>query len=149
MQERKGKRKMFLNGVWETAALFFLGLVSGIIIAGGLFAFVVKVGVITRLVTATRTAKYIPVYEDVLVVGVTIANSISLYSFRASYIGFVLPICGLCSGIYVGCLAVALAEVVNVMPVFARRVKLKYGMSLLIVAFAIGKMLGTWYQLLW
>ena len=43
MQERKGKRKMSLNSVWETAALFFLGLVSGIIIAGGLFAFVVKV----------------------------------------------------------------------------------------------------------
>lgn len=149
MQERRGKRKMSLDGVWETAALFFLGLVSGIIIAGGLFAFVVKVGVITRLVTATRTAKYIPVYEDVLVVGVTIANSISLYPLRVSHIGFVLPVCGLFSGIYVGCLAVALAEVVNVMPVFARRVKLKYGMSLLIVAFAIGKLLGTWYQLLW
>lgn len=148
MQERKGKRKMSLNSVWETVALFFLGLVSGIIIAGGLFAFVVKVGVITRLVTATRTAKYIPLYEDVLVIGVTIANSISLYQFRASHIGFILPFCGLFSGIYVGCLAVALAEVVNVMPVFARRVKLKYGMSLLIVAFAIGKMLGTWYQLL-
>ena len=148
MQERKEKRKMSLNSVWETVALFFLGLVSGIIIAGGLFAFVVKVGVITRLVTATRTANYIPIYEDVLVVGVKIANSISLYQFRTSYMGFVLPVCGLFSGIYVGCLAVALAEVVNVMPVFARRVKLKYGMSLLIVAFAIGKMLGTWYQLL-
>ena len=140
MQERKGKRKMSLSSVWETTALFFLGLVSGIIIAGGLFAFVVKVGVITRLVTATRTAKYIPVYEDVLVIGVTIANIISLYQLRTSHIGFVLPFCGLFSGIYVGCLAVALAEVVNVMPVFARRVKLKYGMSLLIVAFAIGKM---------
>ena len=148
MQERKGKRRMYFESVWETAALLFLGLVSGIMIAGGLFAFVVKVGVITRLVTATRTAKYVPVYEDVLVVGVTLANIISLYNLRASRIGFLLPFCGFFSGIYVGCLAVALAEVVNVMPVFARRVKLKYGMSLLVVAFAIGKMLGAWYQLL-
>ena len=149
MQERKGKRKMYLESLWETVVLLFLGLAAGIMIAGGLFAFVVKVGVITRLVTATRTAKYIPVYEDVLVVGVTIANTISLYQFRTSHVGFILPFCGVFSGIYVGCLAVALAEVVNVMPVFARRVKLKYGMSLLIVAFAIGKMLGTWYQFLW
>ena len=141
-----GKRRMYLEQVWETAALCFLGLVSGIIIAGGLFAFVVKVGVITRLVTATQTAKNIPIYEDVLVVGVTIANIFSLYNLNTLRIGFLLPFCGLFSGIYVGCLAVALAEVVNVMPVFAKRVKLKYGMSLVVVAFAIGKMLGTWYQ---
>ena len=69
MQERKVKRKMSLESVWETAFLLFIGIVSGIIIAGGLFAFIVKIGVITRLVTATRTAKYISVYEDVLVVG--------------------------------------------------------------------------------
>ena len=148
MQERKGKRKMYLESLWETTALFLLGLVSGIVIAGGLFAFVVKVGVITRLVTATRTARRIPLYEDVLVVGVTIANGVSLYTPIIRHTAFLLPFCGLFSGIYVGCLAVALAEVVNVMPVFARRVKLKYVMSLLIVGFAIGKMLGTWYQLL-
>lgn len=139
---------MYLESLWETVVFIFIGLVSGIIIAGGLFAFVVTVGVMTRLVTATKTAKRILLYEDVLVIGVAIANGISLYTPTVRYTGFLLPFCGLFSGIYVGCLAVALAEVVNVMPVFARRVKLKYGMSWLIVGFAIGKMLGTWYQLL-
>lgn len=139
---------MYLESLLETAALFLLGLVSGIVIAAGLFAFVVKIGVITRLVTATKTARRVSLYEDVLVVGVTTANLISLYQPANLQVGFLLPLFGVFSGIYVGCLAVALAEVVNVMPVFSRRIKLKQGMSFLIVGFALGKMFGTWYQLL-
>ena len=139
---------MLLEAVLQNIALSFLGIVSGILIAGGLFGFVVKIGVVTRLVTATKTAKHIFLYEDVLVIGVVIANLISLYMPTIPYMDIVLPICGLFSGIYVGCLAVALAEVVNVMPVFARRIRLKYGMSFLIVSLALGKMCGAWYQLL-
>ena len=139
---------MSLESLLETTALFLLGLVSGIIIAGGLFAFVVTIGVITRLVTATKTAKRVSLYEDVVVVGVALANIVSLYQPTILHTEFLLPFFGVFSGIYVGCLAVALAEVVNVMPVFSRRIKLKYGMSFLIVGFALGKMFGTWYQLL-
>ena len=41
-----------------------------------------------------------------------------------------------------GCLAVALAEVLNVFPVLFRRANLKNGLGFLITAFAAGKTVG-------
>ena len=37
--------------------------------------------------------------------------------------GFILPFFGVLSGIFVGCWAMALAEILNVFPIFIRRVK--------------------------
>jgi stage V sporulation protein AB len=46
-------------------------------------------------------------------------------------------------GIFVGCLAIALSEVLDGIPIFARRVKLKKGVSIAVIAVAIGKLVGS------
>ena len=55
-----------------------------------------------------------------------------------------LTIFGMSAGIFVGCLAVALAEILDTFPIFFRRLNLKdeFGETLLFVM-AIGKMLGS------
>ena len=47
----------------------------------------------------------------------------------------------------IGCQAVALAEALKVIPVFAKRIQLKVGLSLIILILAIGKGLGALWQL--
>ena len=60
--------------------------------------------------------------------------------------GWFTVLWGLCSGIYVGCVAVALAEVLNVFPVLFLRLKVDRGMSYFMVMMALGKMCGAfWY----
>ena len=60
-----------------------------------------------------------------------------------------LVVYGLASGVFLGCLSVALAEVLNVFPVLFRRVNLKNGLGFLITAFAVGKTVGGLVYFLW
>ena len=49
----------------------------------------------------------------------------------------------LCTGIFVGVLAMALTEVLNVLPILLRRTRLTKGLPWLILAFALGKVVGS------
>ena len=53
-----------------------------------------------------------------------------------------LAIFGLVSGVYVGAWAMALAEIVDAIPIFMRRISLKRGVGLLIAGLAFGRTLG-------
>lgn len=131
----------------RTVVYYVLGISFGVAVAAGLFAFVTTVGVVTRLAAGTKTAKYVMLYETITIFGVTIANGFDLFQWTLNT-GVVFRIyAGLFSGIFVGCLAAALAEVVNVFPVMTRRIKLKVGMAYLVLAFALGKGVGAWYHL--
>ncbi|MBQ9767596.1 MAG: stage V sporulation protein AB [Lachnospiraceae bacterium] len=125
-----------------------LGISFGVAVAAGLFAFLVTVGVLTRLAAGTKTAKYIMLYESVAIFGVTIANVVDLFRIPLFDGTIWRLVCGLFCGVFVGCLAAALAEVVNVLPVMTRRIKLRVGMAYIVLAFALGKGFGAWYQLI-
>ena len=55
---------------------------------------------------------------------------------------------GIGAGVFTGCLAAALAEVVNMMPVLSERVSLKKGMVGIMLLFALGKLAGSLFGLL-
>ncbi len=70
---------------------------------------------------------------------------------KTSYAGVTVsavlqPIIGLSQGIFVGCLAVSLAEALNATAIFARRVKLRIGLSYIILAVAVGKVTAAIIQ---
>ncbi|MCH5273953.1 MAG: stage V sporulation protein AB [Lachnospiraceae bacterium] len=133
----------FRTGLYCSVGIFF-----GISVAAGLFAFITTIGVVTRLAAGTKTAKYVMLYESVIVFGLTLSNIFDLYRVELSCGTLCRSAYGWFSGIFVGCLAAALAEVVRVLPVFAKRIKLRVGIPLVVMAFAIGKGLGSWYQLI-
>ena len=129
------------------AILVFIGLASGLGIAGGVFAFIVMIGVLPRLAAKTHTAWAVWHYENAVLVGGFIGNLVSVFDCQVplTYVGLLLF--GIFSGIYVGCFAMALAEVVNVIPIFSKRMKLRKGMAAIILAMALGKAFGSLYQL--
>jgi len=134
---------------WIRMAFYYgVGISFGAAVAAGLFAFITTVGVVTRLAAGTKTAKYVMLYETIAIVGVTVANMVDLFQWQFAGGVMFRSVCGLFSGVFVGCLAAALAEVVNVFPVMARRIKLKVGMAYLVLAFALGKGFGAWYHLI-
>lgn len=131
-----------------TILYYLCGIFFGTAVAAGLFAFITTVGVVTRLAAGTKTAKHLMLYETIAIVAVTLANGVDFFQWQIPFGVIFRAGCGLFTGIFVGCLAAALAEVVNVFPVITRRIKLKVGMPYLVVAFALGKGFGAWYELI-
>lgn len=127
--------------------LIIIGLAGGLSIAGGTFAFIVMIGVLPRLAGRTHTAWAYWQYENMVIAGGLIGNILYLFPMRVpvGYVG--LSLFGVFTGIYVGCFAMALAEVLNIIPIFSRRIKLKVGLPIIIAAIAIGKALGSFYQM--
>lgn len=129
--------------------LVILGLSFGFVIAGGIYSFIAMVGVFNRLATRTKTASKVMLYEDVVTFGAGVGNAIYFWNIQIP-IGVVgLIVIGLSMGIFVGCLAIALAEVLNVIPTFARRTHLKTGLAALLSSLAVGKLCGVLFQLVY
>ena len=129
--------------------LVLLGLCAGGVTAAGIFSFIAMVGVVTRLSTRTGTANRIQLYEDAVTVGSTLGNLYYFWPVELIFGRGILVLYGVSAGIFIGCLAVALAEVLNVIPVFSRRIQLKQGLSWIVCAMAFGKIIGSLYQLVW
>ena len=116
--------------------------------AGGLFAFLALIGVVTRLAAGTTTAKYITFYEDMSLLGCVGGNLLFLYGFSLPLGNIFLGLYGIGAGVFTGCLAAALAEVVNMMPVLSERIHLKKGLAGIMAMFAFGKLAGSLFGLL-
>ena len=54
-----------------------------------------------------------------------------------------LIIFGFFAGMFVGCLALAIAEMLNSIPIFARRIGFRHGLGVAIAAAACGKLVGS------
>lgn len=135
--------------IWlENMAYLIVGLCGGLLVAGGLFAFFALVGVVTRLAAGTATAKFLLFYEDMALLGCTAGNLLFLHKFELPLGNILLGMYGIGAGVFTGCLAAALAEVVNMMPVLSERVSLKKGMAGIMTMFALGKLAGSLFGLL-
>ena len=56
---------------------------------------------------------------------------------------FILAAGGLFSGMLVGCLALAIAEMLDSIPIFTRRISFRHGLGLVVLSMAIGKLVGS------
>lgn len=123
--------------------LGIVGLSSGFAVAGGMFAFLIALGVVSRFAGKTHTAKYILYYEDAAAIGGILGNLVSIYAFQvpvgmAGVVSF-----GLFSGIFTGAWAMALTEIVDAVPIFSRRIRLKTGLPWIILSMALGRTAGA------
>ncbi len=91
----------------------------------------------------THTGKYVRLYEDSVVFGATLGNLISVYKLAVPIGTAGAAIYGICSGIYVGVLALSLAESINATAIFTRRSMLKRGLAAIVLAIALGKGIGS------
>ena len=123
--------------------LVIFGGASGFLVASGVFAFIAAIGIIPRMAWRTGTRQYVRFYEDVIVLGGILGTTTRFVDYRLPSWGWLLISVALMEGIFVGVLAMALTEVLNVMPIMMRRARLTKGLQWIILAFALGKMCGS------
>ena len=127
----------------EQIILAVIGLSSGAVVAGGLFAFLIELGVIADFADRTHTAEHILLYEDSTALGGIVGTILFVFHLPIPYGSWILPIFGLFGGIFVGCWSMALAEILNVFPIFIRRIKITRYISAFIISMALGRGVGS------
>lgn len=128
--------------MWQQLFLAFLGLCSGMIIAGGVVGLMIGLSIIPRYAGITRTAAQISLYEDMTFLGITFGNLFCLFEPSLPLGTPFLILYGLFSGIFLGAWILALAEIADIFPIFCRRIKLTEGLSAIIISVAAGKSVG-------
>jgi stage V sporulation protein AB len=89
-------------------------------------------------------------YEECLIFGAVLADVLSVFPIKGSLgsspnllLTGLLVLIGVFAGIFVGCLSIALSEVLDGIPIFARRIRLKMGVSIAVLMVAVGKIAGS------
>lgn len=127
-------------------ALGVLGLSGGLAVAAGIFAFITMLGIVPRLAARTGTVRHIYFYENAIILGGALGNIWYLFQFPLPLSHIFLGALGLFSGIFVGCLAMALAETLRLLPIMINRTQIQQGFPLVVLGIALGKMAGTLLQ---
>ena len=133
-----------MKSMWAVQILLALiGLSGGIAVAGGLFAFIVELGVVADFADRTHTGDKIFFYESCAALGGIVGNIFYVFQIDLPAGAWFLAIYGILAGIFAGCWAMALAEILNVFPVFLRRARVVRYLTAFILSIALGKGLGA------
>ncbi len=150
--------------------LGFAGLCYGLLSAAGVFTVLVAVGLVPRFAGKTRTGRHVVLYEEMVIAGTIAGGALSVFGedwkpelfFRwmeehspllekiwVAAGTLFLAAFGLFCGMFIGCLALAIAEMLDSIPIFARRISFRHGIGLAVLSMAAGKLAGSLLYFLW
>lgn len=124
-----------------------IGLAGGLAVGSGLVAILIVLDLIPRLAQIANAYRMSIWFETAIICG-------SLYWTFADFMdwklalpsGVFLSIAGLIDGMFIGMLAAALTEVLNVLPILAKRLNLSDYMVGLVIAMMMGKTIGSLFD---
>ncbi|CAM3953179.1 stage V sporulation protein SpoVAB [Bacillus mobilis] len=130
----------------ESGLVILIGLAGGIAVGSGYVAFLAVLGIIPRLAQLTRSGKHIQYFEWAVIAGTLTGAWCSLKNLTFQTSQYWLVILGIFCGTFVGMLAAALTEVLNVLPILAKRVGVEGKIVVLLVALVLGKVIGSLFH---
>ena len=128
--------------------IFFYGGCCGVLVASGVFTVLLAIGLTPRFAGKTGTADKILCYENSIILG-TVLGAIGSISDKkhvmlAGLVGqILLLVIGFLIGCFVGCLALAIAEMLDSIPIFSRRIGFRHGLGIVVIFVALGKCAGS------
>jgi len=121
----------------------FIGLSGGVVVGTAFVAFLTILDIIPRLAQLTGTEKHMRVYEVIMIIAV-VTTSLADFLFLKLNIGKIVVVgAGFLMGGFIGLLASALAEVLNVIPVLLGRLDLQNYTKYIFISLASGKVVGS------
>jgi stage V sporulation protein AB len=126
------------------ACTVFVALAGGIVVGTSFVALLVIFDLIPRLAQLSNAYHLSYLFEIALITGAlyfTIADFFD-FTLKLPYVAISM-LTGLFDGMFVGMLAAALTEVMNVLPILAKRLQLSSAMIALMMAMVLGKVTGA------
>lgn len=125
----------------------FLGLAGGIAVGGGVIALFVVLDIIPRLAQLSRSYDKVHWYEGAMVSGSVVGTVADFWDFKLYLHSEIINgWIGLLNGIFIGMLAAALTEVLNVLPILAKRLHMRQYLFGLLLAMVFGKVAGSLFE---
>lgn len=125
--------------------IIFIGLSGGLVIGGAYAAFITMLEIIPRLVQISETYDYNRSYKNAYILGVFIFTIFYFSDLNINLNNLLVVITGLFMGTFTGIFSSALAEVLNVIPVMSKKLKMKDESKYLVYALLFGKVAGSLY----
>ncbi|KNF09263.1 stage V sporulation protein AB [Gottschalkia purinilytica] len=127
--------------------IIIISISGGAVVGSAAAAFLTVLDVIPRLSQISKTQGYVKLYGLVISVSITLITFLTLTNFTLNISQIVkllvIPM-GFLFGMFVGLLASALAEVLNVIPVLVKKLKISDNhIKILLISTALGKMIGS------
>jgi len=132
---------------WKILILILFGASGGAAVSAGVVALITTIGVVARLAGKSHTAEFARQYETSITLGALSGTIFSLFPVTVPIGKIGLTLAGGFIGIFVGVLAMSLAESLNITSIYARRVRLSKGISYIILGIALGRGIGAFLQL--
>ena len=133
--------------------LLLTGLSAGLLISCGMFTVLFVIGLIPRFAGKTHTGSKVIWYEESVIWGTLVGGIFSVFYENLDIFKvlgengqiFCLSFSGFFAGVFVGCLALAIGEMLNTIPIFSRRIGYRHGLGLAVTSMAFGKLVGSLY----
>lgn len=131
------------------------GVSFGALASAGVFTVLATVGLVPRFAGKMHVASKIFVLEEAVIWGTILGGTASV--FYRMFGERVLPhwlgescliVFGFFAGMFVGCMALAIAEMLNSIPIFSRRIGFRHGLGIAILCAALGKTAGSLFYFL-
>ena len=150
----------------KTLFMILAGASYGLLSSAGVFTVLVAVGLVPRFAGKTHTAKKVVLYEEMVIFGTLTGCILSVFARYCQFgawlqnrypeelelwlgIGvFWQAVYGLFAGMFIGCLALAIAEMLDSIPIMTRRISFRHGIGLTVLGMAIGKLCGSLFYFL-
>ena len=147
--------------MFERVLIGILGLFCGLMVSGGVFTALLALGLVPRFAGKTHTANKILTYESAVVAGCITGGLIEVLKIKDvlrevfynnvflpdglwnGFTGSILLTSGFFGGCFVGCVALAIAEMLDSIPIFARRIGFRKGVGVAVLVVAVGKVVGS------
>lgn len=145
--------------MFKLLILSFSGISFGLLTAAGVFTVLTAVGLIPRFVGETHSAKEVWLYEDMVILGTILGGVFSVFGHEwnmgawmrehlsAAVVHIIsdgsIILIGIFGGMFVGCLALAIAEMLDSIPIFTRRISFRHGLGCMVLSVALGKLCGA------
>ncbi|WP_347549781.1 stage V sporulation protein AB [Pseudalkalibacillus hwajinpoensis] len=126
--------------------VMLIGFAEGIAVGAGFVAFLSVLGIIPRLTQLSKTIHLIRFYEWGIIIGAVLSSWLSLRNPILGLSKFVLIPIGLGAGVFIGMLAAALTEVLNVLPILTKRIGFIDKILILLMAIVLGKVFGSLFH---
>lgn len=128
---------------YSRTLVFLIGIAQGIAVGTAFAAFMTILDIIYRLVQITKSDTHIRLYEKSLIFALPLTAMANLLDMNFNMGKIIITVIGGFMGVFIGLLASALAEVLNVIPVLVDRLNMKKYVDYILVSLIAGKVFGS------
>jgi len=126
--------------------VIIIGFAGGLAVGSAFVAFITVLDIIPRLTQMVKGFAYIKWFERALITGTVIFTLIDFWELIFNMPALLTLVIGLFAGIFIGVLAGALTEVLNVLPILAKRLSMTNAIIILLMAMVFGKVSGSLFH---